>query len=134
MEFHAMRVLVVEDSFETMNLLNQMLNTMGIAQVFTARDGKEGLDFLGECEDEIDLAICDWNMPKMTGLELLRQIRTVDPDIPFLMVTGSAERNRIVEAKTAGVTAYIVKPFSQDELEKKLRVIHRMLNTRMIAF
>ena len=65
MEFKEMRVLVVEDNFEAMNLLKHMLTSMGIAQAFTAKDGKEALDFLGMCDDLIDLVICDWNMPKL---------------------------------------------------------------------
>ena len=133
MEFKELRILVVEDNFEAMNLLKHMLASMGIAQVFTAKDGRDALDFLGMCDDLVDLVICDWNMPKLTGLELLQQLRTVDPDIPFMMVTGTSGHSNVLEAKTSGVSAYIVKPFSQDELEKKLRVFHRMLKTRSMA-
>ena len=66
-------------------------------------------------------------MPKMNGVELLRQLRTVDPDVPFLMVTGRSDMESVVEAKSSGVTGYIRKPFSPAELEAKLRILlHRV--------
>ena len=71
----------------------------------------------------MNLIICDWNMPNMNGVELLRQLRTVDPDMPFLMVTGRTDIESVVEAKSSGVTAYISKPFSSQQLEAKLRII-----------
>jgi len=129
-EFGGMRVLIVEDIFEAMNLLRTMLHDLGITQVFTAKDGKEALDFLGEFDEEIDMIICDWNMPRMTGLELLNQVRTVDPDIPFLMVTGIADRDSVVAAKSAGVTGYIVKPYSSVQLSKKLSAVKRFIEAR----
>ena len=125
-----MRILIVEDIFEAMNLLRTMLHDLGITQVFTAKDGKEALDFLGEFDEEIDLIICDWNMPRMTGLELLRQVRTVDPDTPFLMVTGIADRDSVVTAKSAGVTGYIVKPYSSVQLAKKISAVKRFIDAR----
>jgi two-component system, chemotaxis family, chemotaxis protein CheY len=128
--FVGMRVLIVEDIFEAMNLLRTMLHDLGITQVFTAKDGKEALDFLGEFDEEIDLIICDWNMPRMTGLELLRQVRTVDPDTPFLMVTGISDRDSVVTAKSAGVTGYIVKPYSSVQLAKKLTAVKRFIDAR----
>jgi two-component system, chemotaxis family, chemotaxis protein CheY len=128
--FVGMRILIVEDIFEAMNLLRTMLHDLGITQVFTAKDGKEALDFLGEFDEEIDLIICDWNMPRMTGLELLRQVRTVDPDTPFLMVTGISDRDSVVTAKSAGVTGYIVKPYSSVQLAKKLTAVKRYIDAR----
>ena len=62
-------------------------------------------------------------MPAMTGVEFLRQLRTVDPDVPFLMITGRSDMESVVEAKASGVTGYIRKPFSALQLETKLRII-----------
>lgn len=62
-------------------------------------------------------------MPKMTGVEFLRQLRTVDGDLPFLMVTGRADMESVVEAKSSGVTGYIRKPYSPVQLEAKLRIL-----------
>lgn len=136
MEISDTRVLVVEDDTEAMTLLRQMLNSMGIDQVIAAKDGKEAQDLLGACDeicDLVDLIICDWKMPKMTGLDLLRQVRTVSADIPFLMVTGASDEANVLDARSSGVTAYIVKPFSHEQLEKKLSAIHRMMSVRSLA-
>jgi CheY-like chemotaxis protein len=70
--------------------------------------------------------LADWNMPVMDGNELLRQIRSADPDIPFIMITGRADRNSILEAKNSGVSSYIAKPFSVEHLEKKLVAVARI--------
>jgi two-component system, chemotaxis family, chemotaxis protein CheY len=128
--FTGMRILIVEDIFEAMNLLRSMLHDLGVTQVFTAKDGKEALDFLGEFDEGVDLIICDWNMPRMTGLELLRQLRTADPDTPFLMVTGIADRDSVVAAKSAGVTGYVIKPYSSVQLSKKISAVQRFVQAR----
>lgn len=125
-----LRVLVVEDSFEAMNLVKGMMADLGIHEVYTAKNGMEALDFLGVCDELINVVVCDWNMPRMTGIELLRQLRTVDPDMPFIMVTGTADHQSVIEAKGSGVTAYLVKPYSAKELAKKLGLVARMLRAR----
>ncbi|MEX0696245.1 MAG: response regulator [Dongiaceae bacterium] len=129
-ELKDLRVLVVEDSFQTIALIRTMLTDFGITQIYTAKDGKEALDFLGTCDELIDIVMCDWNMPRMSGLEVLRQVRTVDPDMPFLMVTGAADPDSVLAAKSNGVTAYIAKPFSANILKKKLNVVARLLSVR----
>ena len=129
-ELKELRVLVVEDSFQTIALIRTMLSDFGITQIYTAKDGKEALDFLGTCDELIDVVMCDWNMPRMSGLEVLRQVRTVDPDMPFLMVTGAADPESVLAAKSNGVTAYIAKPFSANVLKKKLNVVARLLSVR----
>ncbi len=127
-----LRILLVEDSFDALNLIKNMMQDAGITQIYTARDGKEALDFLGafDGEDMIDVVLCDWNMPRMTGLELLRQIRTCDPHLPFLMITGAADTDSVTKAKYAGVTGYIEKPFSAEQLRKKLEVMVRIVAHR----
>lgn len=125
-----LRILAVEDNFNALNLLRTMLADIGINQVFTAKDGKEALDFLGAADDMIDVVLCDWKMPRMSGLEVLQQIRTVDPDMPFIMVTGNADKESVLAAKNVGVTSYISKPYSGKQLEKKLRAISRLVSIR----
>lgn len=85
-----LRVLVVEDNHEALMVIKNMLQDYDMNQVFTAKDGKQALEFLGEWDNLVDVILCDWNMPNMNGLQLLQQLRTVDPDIPFLMITGVA--------------------------------------------
>ena len=121
-----LKVLAVEDSTEAMNLMRNMLKDIGINQIYTATDGKQALDFLGECEDLIDVVIADWHMPRVTGLELLKQLRTVDPELPFLMITGAADFDSVVEAKANGITGFIKKPYSAVELHRKLKVVARI--------
>ncbi len=118
-----LRVMIVEDQQDVRAMVRNMLAELGITQIFEAPDGRDGLTFLDEAMDMVDIIICDWNMPKMSGLELLKQLRTVEPDMPFLMLTGRNDLESVVEAKSSGVTAYIRKPFSSAELEAKLRII-----------
>lgn len=130
-----LKILLVEDNFEAMNLTRNMLNAIGFNQVFTARDGMQALDMLNafDGEDFVDVVLCDWNMPRVTGMDLLKQIRSCDPDLPFMMITGMADLKAVTEARSFGVTAYIKKPFSQDELSKKMSVLERVLTHRKSA-
>ena len=122
-----LKILLVEDQAEARAMIRNMMGELGITQIFEASDGREALTFLDSAYDFIDLLVCDWNMPGMTGVDLLRQLRSVDSTMPFLMVTGRIDMDSVVEAKSAGVTAYIRKPFSSKQLEAKLRIIlHRM--------
>lgn len=120
--FSDLKVLIVDDQPETRHMLREMLNEMGVTQMFEAKDGRQAFEFVDAAFDFVDIIICDWNMPGMTGVELLRQIRTVDQRVPFLMVTGRLDMHSVVEAKSSGVTAYIAKPFSPVQLEAKIRI------------
>lgn len=122
-----MKILVVEDQNDMLMLIRNMLREFGVTQVYHAKTGKSALDFIDEAIDMVDIVLCDWNMPGMTGVELLRQFRSVDVSTPFVMVTGRSDHESVAEAKTCGVSAYIRKPFSPDQLEVKLRAVtHRM--------
>jgi len=115
-----LRVMVVEDQPDTSKMIKQMLMEIGITQVYTSPDGQKALEFMDSADDFVDLIMCDWNMPRVTGIELLRQLRTVYPDLPFLMVTARGDFESVVVAKEAGVSGFIRKPFSIDELRQKL--------------
>ena len=122
-ELSALKILVVEDKQDARTLMKSMLGEIGITQVFEASNGREGLRFLDTAFDFVDVVVCDWNMPSMDGITLLRQLRSADPNLPFLMVTGRGDVTSVSEAKGAGVSAYILKPFSLTQLEAKLRSI-----------
>ncbi len=128
-EIDELKVLVVEDNLQQRTMIRMMCKELGISQVFTANDGKEALDFLGSCEDLVDVVICDWKMPRMTGIELLQQVRTVDPDLPFLMLTGLANADSVIAARESGVSAYLRKPFSAEQLEQKIRALAASMAT-----
>ncbi|MGH1398904.1 MAG: response regulator [Alphaproteobacteria bacterium] len=122
-DFSALKVLIVEDQQEARAMIRNMLMELGINQVFDAADGRQALDFMDSAFDFVNLIMCDWNMPNMSGVEFLRQLRSVDPDVPFLMVSGRADMDSVMEAKGSGVTGYITKPFSAQQLEAKLRIV-----------
>jgi len=117
------RVLVVDD-FPTMRrIVRSLLRQLGFENVDEAENGEDALKKLRSAE--YGLVISDWNMPVMEGLELLKHIRN-DPqlkDIPFLMVTAEAEKEKVIEAIKSGVDNYIVKPFTGDVLKEKLEKI-----------
>jgi two-component system chemotaxis response regulator CheY len=116
-------VMVIDDQPAARSMLKKMLKEMQINQVFEAGNGREALRLLDSAPEMIDMVICDWNMPGMSGIDLLRQVRSVGFDVPFLMVTGRADKESVIEAKDAGVSAYVSKPFSQTQLEAKMRVV-----------
>lgn len=119
-------IMVVEDQKEARAVICNMLSEMGVSELHEAGDGREALqklDALYEQDKHLDLVLCDWNMPGVTGVELLRQIRTVSPNLPFLMITGRSDLDSVKEAKMAGVSAYVAKPFSPEQLEAKIRIV-----------
>jgi len=101
-------------------MLKSMLKDIQFNQIFEAENGREALQLLNT--SPVDVVICDWSMPEITGIDLLRQVRSTGSQIPFVMLTGKADRDSVFEAKSAGVSAYIVKPLTQVQLEAKLRV------------
>ncbi len=120
-----LNVLVVDDENSVLRLIKMVLADFGVTQVFTAKNGAKALALLGSF-DEIDVVICDWNMPGMSGLNLLQQVRTVDRELPFIMLTGRADLSSVMEARDFGVSDYLIKPFTPENLEAKLaRLIRR---------
>ncbi|MBI4522677.1 MAG: response regulator [Deltaproteobacteria bacterium] len=116
-------VLVVDDALTMRRIVRGLLRELGYQNVREADDGSTALDELKR--KKADLVISDWNMPKMTGIELLRAIRGDQglKDIPVLMVTAEAKKENIILAVQAGVSNYIVKPFNAQTLEEKLTKI-----------
>ena len=121
--FTQLRVLIVEDQQESRTLLKQMLAELGVTQVYEAADGRIGLQFIDSAFDFVDLILCDWNMPAMTGIEFLRQVRSTGSTIPFMMITGRSDQGSVIEAKNFGVDGYIRKPYSSTQVEAKLRIM-----------
>ncbi|MBI3592482.1 MAG: chemotaxis response regulator CheY [Nitrospirae bacterium] len=118
------KVLVVDD-FPTMRrIVKNLLKQLGFENIDEAEDGAQALSRLKS--GNYGLVVSDWNMPNMEGIELLRNVRKEpEPlrDIPFLMVTAEAEKEKVIEAIKAGVDNYIVKPFTTDILKEKLEKI-----------
>lgn len=118
-----MKFLVVDDMENMRFIVKNTLNTMGIKDVVVASDGKVAIKVL-ELQ-QIDFIISDWNMPVVTGLELLKWVRNNDKtkDIPFLMVTAEAEKDHVLSAIQSGVSDYITKPFVPVMLMDKIKAI-----------
>lgn len=122
-EFNKLKVLIVDDQQDARVILRNMLGEFGVNQMFEAANGKEADDFIRNARELINFVICDWNMPELTGIEVLNKLRSVDPNIPFLMVTGRGDAGSVQKAKKSGVSAYIRKPFSPAQLEAKVRIL-----------
>jgi two-component system, chemotaxis family, chemotaxis protein CheY len=116
--------IITIDDFSTMRrIVKNLLKQLGFSNILEADDGTTGLEAIRS--QKVDFIISDWNMPKMTGLELLKTVRS-DPalkDIPFLMVTAEAEKENIIQAVQAGVSNYVVKPFTAEVLKQKIEKI-----------
>lgn len=115
-----MRVLVVDDFSTMRRIIKNILRQIGFTNVVEADDGTTAWDILNK--DKIEFIISDWNMPQMTGIELLRKVRANEEfcDLPFLMVTAEAQQENIIEAVQAKVSNYIVKPFTADVMKQKI--------------
>jgi len=120
MELEEIHALVVEDNPQTTRLIRMMLQEMHVAEIITAKDGIEAQEILDLGDVHIDVILCDWRMPRMTGLELLKQVRNSNPKMPFMMVTANADIESIRTAAASGVSSYIAKPFSPAQLKSKL--------------
>jgi len=115
-----LNILVVEDEAATRAVICRMCRRMGVRAVFEAEGGKEALHWLSTATDPVNLVICDWNMPEISGIELASRMRSMGLAIPFMMLTGRADPGSVDAAKNAGVAAYLTKPFSPQDLQAKI--------------
>ena len=122
----SLQVLVVDDQANALKLIKDMLKSMGVQTVHTASEAAGALDVLKDRADSVDVVLCDWSMPEMSGLDLLKAVRKTSKDLPFIMVTGTADPVSVLAAKDEGVTGYIKKPFSSEELRKKMISVARV--------
>ncbi|MBW2308206.1 MAG: chemotaxis response regulator CheY [Deltaproteobacteria bacterium] len=115
-----MKILVVDDFSTMRKIVKGILKKLDFTNIEEADDGAAALQKLNA--DKFDLIVSDWNMPNMSGLELLKAIRSSQElkEIPFLMVTAEAKKDNIIEAVKAGASNYIVKPFTEEVIQKKL--------------
>lgn len=118
-----MKILIVDDFSTMRRIIRTLLRELGFTAISEADNGKTALPLLQN--GNYDFLITDWNMPGMSGLELLKAIRSNASisSIPVLMVTAEAKRELIVEAAKVGVNGYIVKPFTAETLKAKIEKI-----------
>jgi two-component system chemotaxis response regulator CheY len=125
-----MRFLVVDDFSTMRRIVRGLLKELGFLDVDEAEDGVIALAKLKSTP--FDFVVSDWNMPNMTGIELLRAIRS-DPalaHLPVLMVTAEAKKENIIEAAKSGANGYVVKPFTAATLDEKLNKIFKTMAAR----
>jgi two-component system, chemotaxis family, chemotaxis protein CheY len=115
-----MRFLVVDDSSTMRRIIINTLHKLGYTDCHEASNGREGVDRLAAAP--IDFIITDWNMPEMSGVDFIRHVRAnaETRHVPVVMVTTNAAQDDIVEALKAGVSNYVVKPFTADTIKEKI--------------
>ncbi|MFP5513931.1 MAG: response regulator [Alphaproteobacteria bacterium] len=117
------RVLVVDDEDGPRAFVTSVLRELGIGQVDTAVDGQDALQRFQADGAAYDLIVCDWMMPRLSGLDLLKHVRETRSDLPFLMVTALATLEAVKKALAHQVSGYIAKPFTPDQLEEKIFLV-----------
>ncbi len=123
-----MKILIVDDFSTMRRIIKNLLRDLGFNNTQEADDGMTALPMLKA--GGIDFLVTDWNMPGMTGIDLLKAVRADDnlKSLPVLMVTAEAKREQIVEAAQAGVNGYVVKPFTAAVLKEKIDKIFERVN------
>jgi two-component system chemotaxis response regulator CheY len=125
-----MKILIVDDFSTMRRIVKNLLNDLGYSNTTEADDGKTAWPLLQA--GEFDFVVTDWNMPEMTGIDLLKNIRGDArlAKLPVLMVTAEAQRDQIIEAAKAGVNGYIIKPFTAVTLKEKIdKIFQRVTET-----
>ena len=117
------------------DLVKNQLKAMGFKNIIEAADGEQAMNLLIQNNTPgnfIELVISDWNMPKMTGLEFLKQVRASKDwaQLPFILLTSESERDQVTEAILAGVSQYVVKPFAAKAFEDKLKGVWNKHNPK----
>ena len=124
-----MKILVVDDFSTMRRIIKNLLRDLGFSNTDEADDGNSALPMLQT--GKYDFLVTDWNMPGMTGIELLQHVRSDDSlkSLPVLMVTAEAKRDQIVAAAQAGVNGYVVKPFTAAVLKEKIEKIFERIES-----
>jgi len=123
-----MKILIVDDFSTMRRIIKNLLRDLGFTNTVEADDGNTAVPILNA--GGIDFLVTDWNMPGMTGIELLKYVRADDKlsNMPVLMVTAEQKREQIIEAAQAGVNGYIVKPFTAATLKEKIDKIFERID------
>ena len=122
------RILIVDDMVAMRRMVKSQIKTLGFTDYLEAENGRRAYEILCAAVasgNPIQLVLADWNMPGMTGLDLLSLIRTTKgmEQLPFLMITAESQRDQILEAIKAGVSNYLLKPFSPDGMKQKIEAV-----------
>ena len=123
-----MKILIVDDFSTMRRIIKNLLRDLGFTNTAEADDGQTALPMMQSTH--FDFVVTDWNMPGMTGIDLLRAMRADArlATVPVLMVTAEAKREQIIEAAQAGVNGYVVKPFTAQVLKEKIEKIFERID------
>jgi two-component system chemotaxis response regulator CheY len=121
--FARLAILLVEDEPFAQKLAQTALRQIGVSSIILAKNGQEALEVMNLPHKKFDLIVSDWNMPEMSGLDLLKKVRQTWPDMPFIMLTGKTTADFILAAKDFGVNGYIAKPFAPAQLTAKIAAV-----------
>ncbi len=118
-----MKILIVDDFATMRRIIKGALKQLGFKNIIEAEDGSDAITLLKK--EKVDLILSDWNMPKMSGLEFLKEVRSNESlkQTPFIMVTAEGQKDSVVDAIKSGVTNYIIKPFTPEILGEKLKKV-----------
>lgn len=130
-----LKVLIADDHFLVRQFVRNTLQDAKITNVQTAADGNEAIEMVQKAQEAnqpYDIVFLDWNMPTISGLEVLNYFRTKPEyaDTAFVMLTAESEQQNIMKAIKAGATSYIIKPVSPSEMSKKLVEIHEWIKRK----
>jgi two-component system, chemotaxis family, chemotaxis protein CheY len=124
-KFEKLSMLVVEDILPMQKLVVSVLETMGIGRIRAASNGEQGFKLF--CDEKPDIVLTDWHMIPMSGMELVQKIRnepgSPNKTIPIILMTGYSALPRVSEARDAGATEFLVKPFSANDLAKRIAYV-----------
>ncbi len=120
-KFADLEVLVCDADDMILKIMSHILNDMGFGYVKATRNPETALMLIREPVDKpFDLLVCDWKMPEMSGIEVLQKLREGGHTLPFIMLTSNVTKEAVEEARSEGVSAYIAKPFSADQVQRKV--------------
>ncbi len=128
--FHSnTKIMIVDDMKAVRRLMTGTLKRLGYENVIQAEDGALAWQALTTEKPPVELIISDWSMPNGTGIDLLKRVRgsQLFNSLPFILVTAESQQEQIIEAIQAGVSEYVVKPFTPEILKEKLSKVHRKL-------
>lgn len=130
----ASKILVVDDMLTIRKIAKKILTELHFKNIHEASDGAEAWGIINK-EKPFDLIICDWTMPKMSGLDLLHKLRTTEDvaQTPFILLTAEADMSQVKIAIDAGVDDYVLKPFTSEILKTRLELTHQKILSRKTA-
>ncbi len=124
-QFEKLSVLLVEDTVPMRKLVTSVLETLGVGTVRNAEEGEQGFNIF--CQENPDIVITDWHMQPMSGIELVQNIRknpkSPNKTVPIIMMTGYSAMRRVSEARDMGTTEFLVKPFSANDLARRIAYV-----------